>query len=195
MDRTETWLSALLKLVFLSISVLVASIVTSWALSIVVRFDSIAFWIIGLMFFVLCTGLTLAILYIPTKKVAFKAGFSDRKTSWISSGMACLVHWALGLVFAFAPFWSGGSVYLSGVLIQGAGFMTRDVIIEQYYLPTFLVALIPELICCALMSLAERKGSEARRKEREEMTGNPEGVRPLIEEEDREKSEQSEDPE
>ena len=190
MDRTETLLSALLKLVFLSISVLVASIVTSWILSIVVRFDTIAFWIIGLLFFILCTGLTLAILYIPTKKVAFKAGFSNRKASWLSSGLACLVHWVLGLVFAFAPFWSGGSVYLSGVLIQGAGFLTRDVIIEQYYFPTFLVALIPELICCAVMSVAERRGAEARRREREEMTGNPEGVRPLIEEEDREKAEE-----
>ncbi|MBR6410065.1 MAG: hypothetical protein IKS35_01620 [Clostridia bacterium] len=192
MDRTEIWLSALLKLVFQSISVVVASIVTSWALSIVARFDTIALWIIGLLFFILCTVLTVAILYIPTKKVAFKAGFSNRKASWISSGLAILVHWVLGLAFFFAPFWSGGSVYLSGVLIQGAGFMTRDVIIEQYFLPTFLVALIPELICGVVMSIAEQRGALARRKERLEMTGNPEGVAPLIAEEDREKSQKTE---
>ncbi len=179
--KGDNWIAALLKLVFLILSVTISGIVSALfvrlTINIVGLFVVVPYWVSALIRLLTCMALTVFLLYISVRRVGFRVGKGEhRAVAAISSAICCGVHLAVGVLFSFSPFWSGAVNYLAGLITYGSEFTDQNQLFaEGHFVIPLIIALLFEIGYGALMVWAEANGAEARRRERLELTGSADG--------------------
>lgn len=112
-----------------------------------------------------------ALFLIGSREGYRSAEFDWRQKSY-SWAIACVIHFAVGLVSSFAPVLSGGVRYMAGWMYLGNEFTAQTTIRGGLYGYCVLTYFIYLAINTACFTVASYLGAEARIRDRAELTAD-----------------------
>ncbi len=118
-----------------------------------------------------------ALFFIGSREGYRSAEFDWRQKSY-SWAIACVIHFAVGLVSSFAPVLSGGVRYMAGWMYLGDEFTALTTVRGGLYGYCVLTYFIYLAVNTACFTVASYLGVEARVRDRAELTANQKADEP-----------------
>lgn len=111
-------------------------------------------------------------LFLIGSREGYRSASFDWRQKVFSWGVACAIHFAVGLVSSFAPVLSGGVRYMAGWMYLGDEFTELTTVRGGFYGYCVLTYFIYLAVNTACFAVAYYFGAEARLRSRAELTSN-----------------------